>query len=197
MRQSANPTWPIYSTRRFAIYAGQVIERQGARWAETSEIGCSADQAYSQGRQCADNRRPSCSCAAKFAGRMASNTATGALSRTRGRPGARGAAARAVSWRDQRRAGVGAAAVDRGFGGRCRATADAVAVSGKTVAPECWRMPRSSRQAVAAQLRRPVYRMTAFDMHAADWPSVRLWRGSADGRNCSRGNRWQDEGSRE
>src|SRR5215471_4535537 len=41
---------------------------------------------YSHGRQCADNWRPSCSCAAKFAGRMASNTATGALSRTRGLP---------------------------------------------------------------------------------------------------------------
>ena len=46
----------------------------------------SADQAYSHRRQCADNWRPSCSCAAKFAGRMANNTATGALSRTRGSP---------------------------------------------------------------------------------------------------------------
>ena len=55
--------------------------------ARAPKIGCSADQVYSQGRQCADNWRPSCSCAAKFAGRMASNTATGALSRTRGSPG--------------------------------------------------------------------------------------------------------------
>src|SRR5262250_230706 len=43
-------------------------------------------QAYSHRRQCADNWRPSCSCAAKFAGRMANNIATGALSRTRGSP---------------------------------------------------------------------------------------------------------------
>ena len=79
-------TSPI-STHGLAIFAGQVIERQGAPRARTPKIGCSADQVYSQGRQCADNWRPSCSCAVKFAGRMASNTATGALSRTRGSPG--------------------------------------------------------------------------------------------------------------
>ena len=81
-----SPTSPN-STRCFAIFAGQVIERQGVPRARAPKIGCSADQVYSQGRQCADNWRPSCSCAAKFAGRMASNTATGALSRTRGSPG--------------------------------------------------------------------------------------------------------------
>src|SRR3954462_9914703 len=75
------------STQHRTIFAGQVIDLQGPGRAKTPKIGCSADQVYSQGRQCADNRRPSCSCAARFAGRMASNTATGALSRTRGPPG--------------------------------------------------------------------------------------------------------------
>src|SRR5437667_12432520 len=42
-----------------------------------------------------------------------------------GCPGTRGAAARAVSGRDQRYAGIGVAAVDRGARGRRRATADA------------------------------------------------------------------------
>ena len=36
--------------------------RQGARRAKTPKIGCSADQVYSLGCQCAENRRPSCSC---------------------------------------------------------------------------------------------------------------------------------------
>src|ERR1700761_1930597 len=49
------------------------------------------------------------------------------------RQGARGAAARAVPGRDQRHAGVGVAAVYRGFGGRRRATPDAVAVSGRSL----------------------------------------------------------------
>src|SRR4029077_7886089 len=44
---------------------------------------------------------------------------------------AHGAAARAVSGRDQRFAGIGLAAVDRGFGGWRRAAADTVAVSGR------------------------------------------------------------------
>src|SRR5437899_12311502 len=47
-----------------------------------------------------------------------------------GRRGARGSAARAVPGRDQRHAGIGVAAVDRGFGGRRGATPHAVAVSG-------------------------------------------------------------------
>src|SRR6266849_7186397 len=47
-----------------------------------------------------------------------------------GRRGTRGAAARVVPRRDQRHAGIGVAAVDRGFAGRRHATADAVAVSG-------------------------------------------------------------------
>src|SRR5215468_3979905 len=44
---------------------------------------------------------------------------------------AHGAAARAVSGRDQRFAGIGLAAVDRGFGGWRGAAADTVAVSGR------------------------------------------------------------------
>src|SRR5437588_3021259 len=48
-----------------------------------------------------------------------------------GRRRARGAAARAVSRRDQRHARIGVAAVDRGFGGRRGATPHAVAVSGR------------------------------------------------------------------
>src|ERR1700726_2696313 len=47
------------------------------------------------------------------------------------RQGARGAAARAVPGRDQRHAGVGVAALNRGARGRRHATADAVAVSGR------------------------------------------------------------------
>jgi hypothetical protein len=70
------------STCRLAIFTEQVIDRPQRLWAKSRKIGCSADQVYSQRRQCADNWRPSCSCAAKFAGRMASNIATGALSRT-------------------------------------------------------------------------------------------------------------------
>src|SRR5436190_18124477 len=60
--------------------------------------------------------------------------ATSLLERCReyaGRPGARGAAARAVPGRDQRHAGVGVATLDRGDRGRRPATADAVAVSGR------------------------------------------------------------------
>src|SRR6516165_4125810 len=44
---------------------------------------------------------------------------------------AHGAAARAVSGRDQRFAGIGLAAIDRGFGGWRRAAADTVPVSGR------------------------------------------------------------------
>src|SRR5580700_947777 len=47
-----------------------------------------------------------------------------------GRRGACGAAARVVPRRDQRHAGIGVAAVDRGIGGRRRATPHAVVVSG-------------------------------------------------------------------
>src|SRR5271156_157512 len=65
------------------------------------------------------------------------------------RPGARGAAARAVSGRDQRHAGVGVAAVDRGFGGRCRATPDAVAVSGRPLRRSAGGRLDCPRQAVA------------------------------------------------
>src|SRR5882672_10557677 len=115
------------STHGLAIFAGQVIERQGAPRARTPKIGCSADQVYSQGRQCADNWRPSCSCAAKFGWQT-----TPLLERCRehaGRRGARGAAACVVPRRDQRHAGIGVAAVDRGIGGRRGATPHAVAVS--------------------------------------------------------------------
>src|ERR1700751_5620803 len=48
-----------------------------------------------------------------------------------GRRRARGAAACAVSGRDQRFAGIGVAAVDRGVGGWRRAAADIVAFSGR------------------------------------------------------------------
>src|SRR5437868_15542793 len=100
---------------------------------------------------------------------MASNTATGALSRTRGLPGARGAAARAVSGRDQRHPGVGVAAVDRGARGRLPTTADAVAVSGR---------PRAGVLADASivhvklsqlQLRRP-------RQWGACWLALLLWQ---------------------
>src|SRR6202022_4494556 len=47
-----------------------------------------------------------------------------------GRRGARGATARAIPRRDQRHAGIGVAAVDRGIGGRRGATSHVVAVSG-------------------------------------------------------------------
>src|SRR5947209_20462123 len=49
------------------------------------------------------------------------------------RQGARGAAACPVPGRDQRHAGVGVAALDRGARGRRYATADAVAVSGRSL----------------------------------------------------------------
>src|SRR5580704_17161517 len=60
--------------------------------------------------------------------------ATSLLERCRKHPRRRrahGAAARAVSGRDQRFAGIGLAAVDRGFRGWHRAAADTVAVSGR------------------------------------------------------------------
>jgi hypothetical protein len=37
-----------------------VIEQQGVLRVGTPKIGCGADQVYAQGRQCADNWRPSC-----------------------------------------------------------------------------------------------------------------------------------------
>src|SRR5256885_15513515 len=67
-----------------------------------------------------------------------------------GRPGARGAAARVVSGRDQRYAGVGVAAVDRGARGRRGAAADAVAVSGRSLRRAAGRHLDRPRQAVAA-----------------------------------------------
>src|SRR6059058_4927944 len=60
------------------------------------------------------------------------------------RQGARGAAACTVPGRDQRHAGVGVAALDRGARGRRCATADAVAVSG-----------RSRRRSAGGRLNRP------------------------------------------
>ncbi len=57
-------------------------------------------------------------------------TATGALSRTRGLPAGAWCSGTCCIGRDQRHAGVGVAAVDRGGGGRRRATPQAVAVSG-------------------------------------------------------------------
>ena len=75
------------------------------------------------------NRRPSC-----FALQSSPEgwQATSLLERCRehaDRQGARGAAARAVPGRDQRHAGVGVAALNRGARGRRHATADAVAVA--------------------------------------------------------------------
>src|SRR5262252_4317327 len=66
-----------------------------------------------------------------------------------GRRRACGAAARAVSGRDQRFAGIGVAAVDRGFGGRRRAAADAVAVSGRPLRRNAGGRLDRPRQAVA------------------------------------------------
>src|SRR5271155_5630539 len=62
---------------------------------------------------------------------MASNIAIGALSRTRGPPGGAWCSGTCCTGRDQRHAGVGVAALDRGARGRRSATADAVAVSGR------------------------------------------------------------------
>src|SRR6266566_2773171 len=62
--------------------------------------------------------------------------ATSLLERCRehaGRRGTRGAAARAVPGRDQRHAGIGVAAVDRGFGGWRGVAARAVAVSRRSL----------------------------------------------------------------
>ena len=124
---------PVFadSTRRPAIFTEQVIDRQGRPWAKSAKIGCSADQVYSHRRQYADNCRPSCSCAAKSAGRMASNIATGALSRTHALPAGGWCSGTCCIWVRSRHAGTGVAAVDRGFGGWRRATADTVAVSGR------------------------------------------------------------------
>src|SRR5438128_1629459 len=113
-----------------------------------AKIGCSADQVYSQGRQCADNWRPSCSCAAKFAGRMASNTATGALSRTRGSPGGAWCNGTCCTSARSTTRRIGVAAVDRGFRGRRGATPHAVAVSGGPLRGTAGGRLDRSRQAV-------------------------------------------------
>src|SRR5438128_12262246 len=65
-----------------------------------------------------------------------------------GHRGARGAAARAVPGRDQRHAGVGVAAVDRGFGRWRRAAPDAVAVSGRPLRRTAGGLRDRPRQAV-------------------------------------------------
>ena len=91
--------------RRFAcrqtMLREQMIGLQAAVRLKIGEMGWSAKEVYSQGGEHADHARPSCSCATRNAGRMASSIATGALSRTRGSPGPRGAVARAVLGRDQ------------------------------------------------------------------------------------------------
>src|SRR6202040_3645396 len=89
-------------------------------------------------------RRPSCSCAAKFAGRMASNIAIGALSRTRGSPGG--------AWRSGMYSTWARSTTRRNWrgGGRWRCSRKALRNRGryrcfrKTAAQECWRTPRSS-----------------------------------------------------
>src|SRR6201989_1039216 len=65
------------------------------------------------------------------------------------RQGARGAAACAVPGRDQRHAGVGVAALDRGARGRRYATADAVAGSGRSLRRSAGGRLNRPRQAVA------------------------------------------------
>src|SRR5438477_8988465 len=69
-----------------------------------------------------------------------------------GCPGTRGAAARAVSGRDQRYAGIGVAALDRGARGRRPATADAVAVSGRPRRRSAGGRLNRPRQAVAVAI---------------------------------------------
>src|SRR3954447_26478382 len=65
------------------------------------------------------------------------------------RQGAGGAAACTVPGRDQRHAGVGVAALDRGARGRRRATADAVSVSGRPLRGAAGGRLDRPRQAVA------------------------------------------------
>src|SRR5690348_9994821 len=65
------------------------------------------------------------------------------------RQGARGAAACTIPGRDQRHAGVGVAALDRGARGRRCATADAVAVSGRSLRRSAGGRLDRPRQAVA------------------------------------------------
>src|SRR5438046_169362 len=127
-----------------------VIEAQGAlRW-KRPEIGYSANQVYSQGRDYAIIRghhvlalqRP-----------LEGWQATSLLKRCREYAGCRWprrAVARAVPARDQRHSGVGAAAVDRGSGGWRDATADAVAVSRKPLRGAAGGCVDRSRQAVGA-----------------------------------------------
>src|SRR3954452_1563284 len=83
--------------------------------------------------------------------------------------GARGAAARAVPGRDQRHAGVGVAALDRGARGRRRATADAVAVSGRPLRQSAGE--RLDRQVKLSQLQLQLRRQWA-----ACWLALLLWR---------------------
>ena len=142
-RWAFNLTSPI-STRRFPIFTEQVIDRQGRPWAKSAKIGCSADQVYSHRRQYADNWRPSCSCAARSAGRMASNIATGALSRTHASPAGAWCSGTCCTWarsttlRNWRGGGRSRfwrmAPRDRGH---CRCFR-------KTASRGCWWMPRLS-----------------------------------------------------
>src|SRR5215469_15233017 len=126
-----------------------MIDQQRRTWVKSPKIGCSADPAYSHRRQCADNWRPSCSCAAKSAGRMANNIATGALSRARESPAGAWCSDTCCTWARQRHAGIGMAAVDRGFGGRRSAAADTVAVSGRPLRRSAGGRLDRPRQAVA------------------------------------------------
>jgi len=76
----------------------QMIGLQAAVRLKIGEMGRSAEEVYSQGREHADHARPSCSCATRTAGRMASRIATGALSRTRGSPGAAWCSGTCCTW---------------------------------------------------------------------------------------------------
>src|SRR5271155_3029555 len=99
---------------------------------------------------------------------MASNIAIGALSRTRGPPGGAWCSGTCCTGRDQRHAGVGVAALDRGARGRRHATADAVAVSGR---PRRWSAGghlNRPRQAVAVAV--------ASATAVGRWLALMLWR---------------------
>jgi hypothetical protein len=77
------------STQGLAIFAGQVIERQGAPRARTPKIGVVPTKSILMAANVPIIGGPSCSWAAKFAGRMANNTATVALGEAdqKARPG--------------------------------------------------------------------------------------------------------------
>jgi hypothetical protein len=157
------------STCCLAIFAAQVIEGQGAPRAKIGEIGCSADQVYSQGCEYADNLRPSFSCASKIAEGWQPAPLLERCREHAGCRGPRGAAARAVFGRDQQHAGAGLAAVDRGFGGWGNAAADIVAVPGRP-------LRRLLADASIVRLKLSELRLRRTRQWGACWLSLTLWR---------------------